>query len=53
MNFAVQHVISSILEKQIEISVPVFKSNSGLDKKSAVYNHLLECGHFNYVVKLA
>ena len=28
------------------------QEHSGLDKKSAVYNHLLECGHFNYVVNL-
>ena len=46
MNFAVQHVITSILEKQIKISALVFKSIQ------SVYNHLLECAHFNYVVNL-
>ena len=28
------------------------QEHSGLDKKSLVYNHLLECEHFNYVVNL-
>ena len=28
------------------------QENSGSDKKSPVYNHLLECEHFNYVVNL-
>ena len=28
------------------------QKHSGLDKKSQVYNHLLECEHFIYVVKL-
>ena len=28
------------------------QEHSGLDKKSLVYNHLLECKHFNYVVNL-
>ena len=49
MNFVAQHVIVNILEKQIEFSVPVFKSTN---KKSLVPNHLLECEHFNYVVNL-
>ena len=28
------------------------QEHSGSDKKSRVYNHLLECEHFNYVVNL-
>ena len=28
------------------------QEHSGLGKKSPVYNHLLECEHFNYVVNL-
>ena len=28
------------------------QEHSGLDKKSPVYNHLLKCEHFNYVVNL-
>ena len=28
------------------------QEHSGLDKKSSVYNYLLECEHFNYVVNL-
>ena len=49
MNFAVQHVITNIFEKQVKISA---QEHSGLDKKSLVYNHLLECEHFNFVVNL-
>ena len=51
MNFVVQHVIVNILEKQIKTSARV-QEHSGSDKKSLVYNHLLECEHFNYVVNL-
>ena len=28
------------------------QEHSGSDKKSPVYNHLLECEHFNYVVNM-
>ena len=40
------------MEKQIEISAPMFLEHSGIDKKSQVYNDLLECEYFNYVVNL-
>ena len=49
MNFSVQHVITHILEKQIEILTPVFKSIL-THTESLVYNHLLEFAHFSYVV---
>ena len=52
MNFLAQHVIKNILEKQIEILAPMFQSTVVQTKKSLVYNHLLECEHFNYVVNL-
>ena len=59
MNFVFQHVIVNILEKQINNSKYIGKTertrvqeHSGSDKKSPVYNHLLECEHFNYVVNL-
>ena len=52
MKFTVQHVISNRLEKQFEISAPCVQEHRGLDKKSPVFNHLLECEHFNYVENL-
>ena len=49
MNFLAQHVIKNILEKQIEILAPMFKST---DKKVTGLQSFLECEHFNYVVNL-
>ena len=47
MNFVVQYVIVNILEKQIKILAPVFKS-----VVVQTINHLLECEHFNYALNL-
>ena len=50
MNFCVQHVIANILEKQIKNFGTQLQKHNGSDKKLPIYNHLLECEHFNYVV---
>ena len=52
MNVVVQHVIVKMLEKQIDVLAPVFKSIVVQIKKSPVYNHLFQRKHFNYVVNL-
>ena len=51
MNFAAQHVITNILEKQWNFGTCV-QEHSDSDEMSPVYNHLLECEHFNYVANL-
>ena len=52
MNVVVQHVIVKMLEKQIDVLAPVFKSIVVQIKKSPIYNHLFQRKHFNYVVNL-
>ena len=51
MNFVAQHVIINVLEKQIEISAPVFKSTV-VRKKVTRLQSFVGCEHFNYLVKL-
>ena len=52
MNFVAQHVIVNIFEKKNRCFGVCVHEHSRSDKKSPVYNHLLECEHFNYVVNL-
>ena len=51
MNFVVQHVIVNVLDKQIEFRQPCSRAY-WFRQKPPVYNHLLECEHFNRVVNL-
>ena len=51
MNFVAQHVIVYIGKTDRDFGTRA-QERSGSYKKSPVYNHLLECEHFNYVVNL-
>ena len=41
-----------LLSNMLENFSTRVQEHRGLNKKSPVYNHLLECEHFNYVVNL-